>query len=171
MAYRSDFYNLQNIIGYSGNLNAGPTVYFRCDQMQLVGRITQQHPRGDNIGRGKPRSTQGYEGRNEFYDGQARFVERVNGTVFHTSRNIFIRVGMLAPNAPGSGVDLGALSILAQAIYRFPYAKTRVSGARAFRTAFHAKNRVMQQLKRSAQIEENFIPTNVVLTRDIIDVI
>lgn len=67
MAYRDDFYKKENILGYTGDLNKNPTVYFADaggDSPRLVniggkdqvlvtfGHITQHHDLADNIGRG-----------------------------------------------------------------------------------------------------------------------
>jgi hypothetical protein len=68
MGYRDDFYKKDNILGYTGDLMKDPTVYFadagglnpktvdvdgRTQVLVSFGRITQDHPHKNNIGRGK----------------------------------------------------------------------------------------------------------------------
>jgi hypothetical protein len=49
MAYRPDFYTADNIIGYTGDIDNNPTVYFLTDLE--YGHITQAHRDTDNVGR------------------------------------------------------------------------------------------------------------------------
>ena len=144
MGYRDDFYKKENILGYTGDLaDIKYTVYFadagglnpktvEVDGKQQVlvqfGRITQEHPHKDNIGRGEVHECYSYSIFNE--NGQAK--ECVYGRSelkkigmrqkggedehlsFHTSRNSF------------EPVNGGNLEILASAITRFQKAKDKV---------------------------------------------
>jgi len=49
VAYESNFYKAQNIIGYTGTIGAFPTVYFMDNEH--YGHITQKHPCPLNVGR------------------------------------------------------------------------------------------------------------------------
>ena len=49
MGYRDDFYTFENFVGYTGKLYGSPTLYFQ--DMMYHGRITIEHPHGDNVGR------------------------------------------------------------------------------------------------------------------------
>ncbi len=84
--YRDDFYIVQNIIGYTGNITSNPTVYFKDGYS--FGRITQDHPDRDNIGRNKVRVENDYKISN--MNGKAE--EYYGGTVRHTSRGLFREV-------------------------------------------------------------------------------
>jgi hypothetical protein len=87
MGYRDDFYIGANIIGYTGDLNNGPTVYFQT--AAEYGRITQTHGFQQNIGRGQVHDIAGYTMANENIGGVMTLVERMNGQVTHQSRNAF----------------------------------------------------------------------------------
>ena len=50
MGYRDDFFIASNIVGYTGDLQDNPTVYFETDEEQA--HITQAHKKADNVGRG-----------------------------------------------------------------------------------------------------------------------
>ena len=78
--YEDDFYVKANITGYTGNLNINPTVYFKSGNK--FGRITQDHPNKDNIGRNVVRTVLDYTIRNR--NGHAE--EYYNGAVRHRSR-------------------------------------------------------------------------------------
>lgn len=113
MGYCDDFYVKANIIGYTGNkMESGKlTVYFRSGNK--FGRITQDHPDADNIGRNKVREYSDYKiGNNtsgvceEFYDGEVK----------HTSRSAFVAV----PQSEGV-----TITVLAKAISAFPNAKSK----------------------------------------------
>ena len=129
MGYRDDFYIVGNIVAYTGDINANPTVYFENLAVRGTefGRITQDHSDPNNIGRNKVHIKADYRLENrqlvdsvdlcglvvthrttgvEFYDGQDQ----------HTSRNAAIfRVNFGAR----------ALPIQAQAIVRFPDEKNK----------------------------------------------
>jgi hypothetical protein len=93
MGYEDEFYRAENIIGYTGDINNKPTVYFQTTSQ--YGRITQAHPKVDNIGRNKVRSiaADNYTWKNVDVPGKGkRMVEYRNGQKFHTSRNFFIEV-------------------------------------------------------------------------------
>jgi hypothetical protein len=63
MTYRDDFYVVGNMYGYTGQVNDNPTVYFVSATEH--GRITQDHPRTENIGRDVVKSIEGYSIGNE----------------------------------------------------------------------------------------------------------
>ncbi|MFL5296947.1 MAG: hypothetical protein ACJ798_11255 [Phenylobacterium sp.] len=115
MGYRDDFYVADNVIGYTGDIKINPTVYF--ESLSEYGRITQDHPNRDNIGRNKVRSNEGHAMANEAdQKGRVQCVERVGGKVTHTSRNKFI---------PIAGLSSGDKGLLYQAIVKFPDAKPK----------------------------------------------
>ncbi|MBB1268164.1 hypothetical protein [Shewanella sp. SR44-3] len=109
MPYETDFYVKSNIIGYTGDLNNNPTVYFKNGNK--FGRITQDHGHQDNIGRNKVREYADYDISN--VEGRAR--EYYNGDYQHTSRHAFV---------PLNG-NQNTLNTLAQAINAFPNAKPK----------------------------------------------
>lgn len=144
MGYRDDFYKKENILGYTGDLtDIKFTVYFadagalnpktvevngRQQVLVSFGRITQDHPHKDNIGRGEVHECYSYS---IFNDGdQAKecvYGRRELKTIgmrekggedehlsFHTSRNRFEQV------------TAGNIDILITAITRFPNAKSKV---------------------------------------------
>jgi hypothetical protein len=94
MGYRDDFYVVDNVIGYSGNLLDFPTVYFQSGSE--YGHITQKHDTSQNVGRGRVKSSKGYtiENRKDG-SGTLRLFESVNGKVFHASRGILTSVGSM----------------------------------------------------------------------------
>lgn len=49
MAYEPNFYQAQNIVGYTGEIGKSPTVYFMDNKN--YGHITQDHPCPLNVGR------------------------------------------------------------------------------------------------------------------------
>jgi hypothetical protein len=110
MPYETDFYVKSNIIGYTGDLNSNPTVYFRSGNR--FGRITQAHDHQDNIGRNKVREYADYALTNNT-SGKAE--EYYNGKVRHKSRSAFV---------PLNG-NQNTLNTLAQAITAFPNAKSK----------------------------------------------
>ncbi len=63
MGYRDDFYTADNIIGYTGDINNNPTVYFRSEKDGEVtfGRITQEHKDDFNVGREEVRKAKDYD--------------------------------------------------------------------------------------------------------------
>lgn len=135
--YADDFYVKDNIIGYTGDLNDNPTVYFADaggvnpklvkvgnKQQVLVqyGHITQLHQRDWNIGREKVREAFSYNIYNSEKDGKAketvlpmewggkvdeRKLDDDGFFVLHPSRNRF------------EPATKGNLDVLAGAIARF----------------------------------------------------
>jgi len=129
MSYESDFYRPENIIGYTGDINLDPTVYFKDPpdgippQRVKYGHITQEHrlgkivaasgevlSEGANVGREKVHFSQHYH----MEDGPGHHLqewddERSDQPV-HTSRNQFI---------PKAGLDARAMYLLSCAIARF----------------------------------------------------
>lgn len=97
MGYKDDFYSVDNIIGYTGDINNMPTVYFQR-RLQPIGQgnwiefghITQQHGHADNVGREELDPSDDYTIDNEFIQGQMRSVERIQGRAIHYSRSIFV---------------------------------------------------------------------------------
>lgn len=90
MAYRGDFYIPQYIIGYTGNINTNPTVYFQNGTG--YGHITQHHDIRQNIGREEVRHAQDYR---IFNNVHGRSEEWAGGRCFHESRNRFTGVADL----------------------------------------------------------------------------
>lgn len=113
MGYCDDFYVKANIIGYTGDLkdSSKVTVYFRNGNK--FGRITQDHPHQDNIGRNQVRDCGDYRIGN---NANNKCEEFYNGAVKHTSRNAFVAV-------PQTSVD--TIDVLAKAITAFPNAKSK----------------------------------------------
>ena len=90
MAYASDFYTPENIIGYTGVLNKNPTVYFLS--ATHYGHITQVHDEWRNVGRETIRSNAQYTFANE--GGDKALVELDRGaSMSHHSRSPMILVG------------------------------------------------------------------------------
>ncbi len=89
MGYRDDFYIGENIIGYTGDRQNKPSVYFFHGGE--FGRITQNYPEADNIGRNKVRRYFDYKIYNSKYDGCA--IEYYAGEVQHESRSPFVAIG------------------------------------------------------------------------------
>ncbi len=91
-AYRCDFYQAENIIGYTGNLGNNPTVYFHKDDE--YGHITQAHGDASNVGREEVANLDaGCRYSIENVDGQAReMCQLPNGEslVLHPSRGTFV---------------------------------------------------------------------------------
>lgn len=115
MGYRDDFYTVANIVGYTGELNRSPTVYFRHGNE--TGRITQYHRDIGNVGRNTVRDDPNYVGRNvRYHDGSLRWRELwpAYSNVPHTSRN-----ALQAYNSPEE------LALLSVAIYLYPQLKTK----------------------------------------------
>ena len=102
-------YRAQNIIGYSGDINRFPTVYFQSPWE--FGHITQAHGTSQNVGRQEVLSAVGYSIGNEDVGGEIRLVEKTNGAAFHTSRSTF------------TAVTNGTRGTLAQAITKYSGAK------------------------------------------------
>ena len=80
--YGEDLYRPEFIIGYTGDLDHSPTVYFHDPETKRIGSITQSHHMGDNIGRSlilQYENEYSIEGKNEYID----------GFNFHRSRSLF----------------------------------------------------------------------------------
>jgi hypothetical protein len=110
VSYRADFYIPENIIGYTGEIDNNPTVYFMTGPAHgpnEYGHITQGHQIGPNEGREAVRRSTQYEirvgagGNLEEWDG---------GQCIHPSRNAFISV---------TGLDAKSKYLLSCAIARF----------------------------------------------------
>ncbi|WP_086931266.1 hypothetical protein [Agarilytica rhodophyticola] len=109
MAYAADFYIQENIIGYTGDSQNKPTVYFRSGHK--FGRITQAYPDSNYQGRSLVREYTDYSISNRPPKGTAE--EYYNGEVRHCSRYPFIPVD-----------DNDSLkAVLAIAIASYPYKK------------------------------------------------
>jgi len=106
--YEDGFYKRSNIIGYTGDINVNPTVYFKNGNK--FGRITQDHTNKSNIGRNEVRIAGDYRITNT-HNGKAQ--EFYNGGVRHNSRNPFKPAGWLEKFK------------LAKAIQRFPNKKAK----------------------------------------------
>lgn len=165
MAYRSDLYNIRNIIGYTGQLHRLPTIYFRDDAQNIYGRITQQHRYSFNVGRGEPASTVGYDMRNEMVNGRRVLREYKNNVVQHTSRNPFIPVDTSAFDNPRSGGDLTAIAILSQSIQRFTQPKATADLSRAemydVHIAIAQKGNMLNELTQVAATVTDMTPSRV----------
>jgi len=109
MGYRDDFYMVQNILGYSGNLNDFPTVYFQ--KGDEYGHITQKHGDSQNVGRMEVYKSASYWIGNEMVRGKLKLVEKVNGTIIHESRSILTKVDTFDP------MNKDTVALLAQSIY------------------------------------------------------
>lgn len=90
MKYRADFYIPENIIGYTGNINSNPTVYFQ--RGSEIGHITQDHDIKYNIGREEVTVATNYSIGN---DGNGRSVEKDGMRVLHESRSPFVGSGAI----------------------------------------------------------------------------
>ena len=157
MGYMDSLYRRENIIGYTGDINNNPTVYFfavspgrdglpktkRVGNSQKIlflnGHITQAHDEASNVGREVVTESWSYSIMNAgpqhddsglIKEGQTALQETFHPSEsggryyrtpdgfddFHISRNPFVSVG---PR------DTASLDILANAIARFPRAKSR----------------------------------------------
>ncbi len=120
-AYGSELYRPEFIIGYTGDLNNKPTVYFHDPETRRVGRITQfwSHLGMRDVtheGRGAVLGyTESYTKENSFDEEfeETRFSEYIDGESFHTSRGTF------------TPVNNDNFSLLSRAISRFPQLKFR----------------------------------------------
>jgi hypothetical protein len=108
MTYRADFYIPENIIGYTGNIDNNPTVYFR--KVYQFGHITQAHGVGHNEGREAVDFARDYEIKN--VNGVCH--EFKGGACFHESRNRFISI---------VGLNAGSKYKLSLAIPKFKLKK------------------------------------------------
>lgn len=111
MGYRDDFYIQANIIGYTGNPNHAPTVYFLRGPVHgphEYGHITQAHNLFANVGR----EAVGQAGLYEMRTGVGGVLEEwADGDRIHESRNAFV------------AVSPATLDALAAAIPRYPNKK------------------------------------------------
>lgn len=143
MGYRDDFYQVWNIVGYTGDLHNFPTVYFVSPDLDLGGHITQKHALASNVGRQEVFSLQGYTYGNETYDGKYRLVERWADGV-HPSRNPIVEIDQDKP-------EMRTVSILAKAIRDCPeekYISDMLDGDRdRIVGAFNAKNAAVGLMK------------------------
>ncbi len=108
MGYRDDFYVAENLIGYTGELNKMPSVYFKKGGQ--FGHITQYHDVRPNIGREPVYEDDSYEIVN--VDGHC--VESCGGKVFHKSRNLFIEASTLSEDQR---------AVLMQSVWKCPEKK------------------------------------------------
>ena len=142
MAYYDELYHCDNIIGYTGQLNDFPTVYFLSKELRLAGHITQWHDIFDNIGREEAIKLEDYRFGNEPNpSGRIVLVERfrkdgVGKT--HTSRNPLIYVNYTPegerPAKLRDGVELNrTMAILSSSISMFQEAKFMYSSPQAFK--------------------------------------
>lgn len=122
MAYRDDFYTIENVVGFTGNIQDNPTVYFMTDDE--AGHITQIHDNKKNIGRGMVLDTEGYSMKN-IYDakmGKFHLVELMGDKIIHPSRNPFVAVPNL-DNRPNEK------ALFQKAILKFKEVKIREAWA------------------------------------------
>src|SRR5215467_14643272 len=109
MGYRDDFFVVNNICGYTGQLGEKCTVYFRSDTER--GRITQDHHNADNIGRDFVKDSRGYSIENfEDDDGEEKAMEFEWDWRVHKSRHPFVDVDITTAAE-------GDRAILAQSIW------------------------------------------------------
>jgi hypothetical protein len=126
MVYRHDFYDVQNIYGYSGDIERNPTVYFLSATEH--GRITQDHHNSANIGRDVVKRNEGYTFWDELDDkGKLRTVEQEKfvgyeefgeHNVFnkvHRSRNVLV----LLSDTTDAEARANLRSLLSQSIWRY----------------------------------------------------
>jgi hypothetical protein len=133
MGYRDDFYVVENFIGYSGNLDSSPTLYFVSKSE--FGHITQTHRKSDNVGREKVRPRIGAGG--GYFIGnvvgpktknELKLVEAWGGKVIHVSRGTLTLAGKTA-KTPGRSLFTGASSSgVAQLGPRFHLAPDKAIG-------------------------------------------
>jgi hypothetical protein len=145
MGYRDDFYMVQNIIGYSGNLNDFPTVYFQ--KGDEYGHITQKHPDSQNVGRMEVYKSAGYWIGNEMVGSTLKLVEKVNGKIFHESRSTLTKVDTFDPS------NRDTVALLAQSIYNRDAGEKYISSYsdKDFDTidaTIAAKAKVLAQIKK-----------------------
>lgn len=109
MGYRDDFYMVQYIIGYTGDLNDFPTVYFH--KGDEYGHITQKHDIPQNVGRMEVKKSKGYSIGNEMINGTLKLVEKENGKIFHESRSTLTNIDTIDPN------ERETVALLSKSIY------------------------------------------------------
>jgi hypothetical protein len=120
MAYRDDFYTVENIIGITGPVNQLPTVYFRDSRTGEYGHITQVHGYDWNAGRTEVIVDRGWRIVNQCLGGcncKLSTAHEIDGKgrCFHPSRNKFIPRANLSPSE---------FDVVKQAIWNCPYMKT-----------------------------------------------
>ena len=138
MGYRDDFYHAKNMIGYSGDIQSFPTVYFQKGDEH--GHITQEHGRSQNVGRGTVRRRANYSIGNEEVNGELKLVEKIGDRSFHTSRSILTRIERMTFDDQG---------VILQAIWRYPNEKyisgynseirATIKGAQNAKSKMHAQ--------------------------------
>lgn len=91
-SYGGDFYNANNIIGFTGNANNNPTVYYQ--RGNDFGHITTAHDIDTNIGKERIHSNANYNIANNVPITHPRtnvttnhMQERIGNRSFHTSRS------------------------------------------------------------------------------------
>ena len=171
MPYHDTFYTAENIIGYTGQLHQLPTVYFRCDRRNLVGRITQTHPYPQNVGRARPATSIGYRMGNEMTPNGLRLVERHATGAPHTSRNVFVALDGGDPgqrhgaNMADLARQMQVLAILAQSIRNCPQPKQIHQFSRADQTriarARQAKGNALNEMMWNARVMGGLKPSEV----------
>lgn len=100
MGYRDDFYQEQNIIGWTGNIHNRPSVYFRrraANRGWEFGHITVAHDNPENVGREEVRIAADYRIFNGVVDGEMRGREFWDGSIKHYSRHKFHRITTAHP--------------------------------------------------------------------------
>ena len=154
MAYYDQLYQMQNIVGYTGDLHRHPTVYFISEELNLAGHITQAHPWPQNVGRTEPFPTDGYRMVNERKPHGTVLVEYYYNWAFHVSRNRFIALGTHARGGGADRFDVAAFAILAQSIRNCPHEKQMQGMDRttfqSLQDAKAAKDATMAQLTQLA---------------------
>jgi hypothetical protein len=116
MGYRDDFYVVENMSGYTGDIHDNPTVYFYSYEEH--GRITQDHHRKDNIGRDVVKTNTGHSIEKVYDDkGVLRsvFYERFEGyrvfDIRHRSRGQLVWIS--------ETTTAGDWALLSQSIWRY----------------------------------------------------
>ena len=122
MGYRDDFYVIENVIGFTGNIQDNPTVYFMSDKE--AGHITQVHDNKKNIGRGMVLATDDYSMKNIYNSDKGIFqlVELIGDKIIHPSRNPFVAV----PNLDNRPKEK---ALFEKAILKFKEVKVREAWA------------------------------------------
>jgi hypothetical protein len=112
MAYANDFYKIENVVGYTGDLvKRVGSLYFQDRLQNKYGRITMGHSDADNNGRGVVHATTNYKRKNMFLDEDLDTVsderspwyqkggfktkvqvEYVDDQIVHVSRGQFIKI-------------------------------------------------------------------------------
>ena len=106
MAAYDYFYDFNNFIGYTGDLNANPTLYFMDNTH--YGRITTAHSNPKNVGRAAPKLLAGYtHGNQEVFSkstgaskGERLYEKNTRHKVSHTSRNTLVDCKAIGTRSP-----------------------------------------------------------------------